>query len=110
VRFRDRWKDAYEKVKERREREQENANPDERPILFELVCNGLYPVTVVMKDQAERCSECRKEWWDFSPAFQHANGLPHFRLWCLEHPDLVRDRFPEVIQLIAEETLTEVLK
>lgn len=106
MRFRERWKAAYEAVRERRERE----NPDwkKRPILFELVCKGLYPVDVVMKHDEDRCSECHKSWWDFTPAFQHANGLPHFRRWCLEHSGIARERFPEVIQLIAEETLTEV--
>jgi hypothetical protein len=108
VRFRNRWKGTYEKVGERLEREQEATKREERPILFELVCKGLYPVIVVMKDPADKCSECRGEWWDFSPAFQHANGLPHFRQWCLEHPGLVRERFPEVIELVTEETLTEV--
>jgi len=104
VRFRQRWKDAHEKVLERLDSEKEK----ERPILFELVCKGLYPVVVVMKDSADKCSECKREWWDFTPAFQHANGLPHFRQWCLGHPGLVRERFPEAIELVTEETLTEV--
>lgn len=110
MRFRERWAAAYEKVKERREREQENVDPDKRPILFELECKGLYPVVIVFKNEVDRCSECRKEWWDFTPAFQHVNGVPHFRQWCLEHPDQVREKFPEVIELVAVETLTEVSK
>jgi hypothetical protein len=107
MRFYGRWKATHDKALERLEREQDGMLPENKPILFELVCKGLYPPTIVMKDATDLCSECRKEWWDLNPAFQHVNGVPHFRLWCLEHPDQVRGRFPEVLELIAEETLTE---
>jgi len=81
--------------------------PDDRPILFELVCKGLYPPDVRMKDQADKCSECRASWYSFEPAFGHANGLPHFVNWCLEHPTEVRIRFPEAVMVLTETTLVK---
>lgn len=103
--LRAKWAAAYEAVKERRERDQENVDPDKRDILFELVCKGLYPPDIRMKDDADKCSECRDPWWSFEPAFGHANGLPHFVNWCIEHPGEVRTRFPEAVLVLAETTL-----
>jgi len=98
--LRTKWAAAYEAVKERIEKTR-----PKNVVIFELVCKGLYPPDVRMKDDADKCSACRVSWYSFEPAFGHANGLPHFVAWCLEHPTEVRERFPEAVMVLTETTL-----
>lgn len=100
------WREAYEAVMERLNRENENVDPDKRPILFELTIK-LYPTIIWMLDPDDKCSSCRPTWGHIDGAMSHAHGLPHFYQWCIEHVDRVRTRFPEVIDLVADATLTE---
>lgn len=97
------WRDVHEAVLIRLNKE--------RPgfILFRLKVT-LYPLTLMMEDPADKCSDCRSSWSNAEGAMNHAHGVPHFRQWCVGHPGQVRDRFPEAIEVTAEATLTEVLK
>lgn len=100
------WKVALDAVQERYFK-----TPEIVP--FRVKVESVYPLTNVVLEHPERdqCSLCaRKAWWDLTPAQSHVGGLPHFRQWCIEHPAEVRERFPEAIDVLAEATLTEVLK
>jgi hypothetical protein len=100
------WKAAHDAVVERYYKLPEEVVP------FRVKVESIYPlVNVVLEKPGDQCSLCaRKAWWDLTPAQSHVGGLPHFRQWCIEHPGEVRDRFPEAVGVLAEATLTEVLK
>jgi len=99
------WKAAHDAVTERHYK-----SPEIVP--FRVKVESIYPlVNVVLENPGDQCSLCaRKAWWDLTPALSHTGGLPHFYRWCIEHPGEVRDRFPEAVGVLAEVTLTEVLK
>jgi hypothetical protein len=99
------WKAAHEAVQERYFK-----LPAVVP--FRIKVESIYPlINVVLEREEDKCSLCvTKAWWDLAPAMSHTGGLPHFRQWCIEHPAEVRERFPEAIEVMAESTLTEVLK
>lgn len=92
------WRAVHEAVLERIHRDQPGL------VLFRLKVT-LYPMSLWMEDPNDKCSACRRDWQNVDGAMAHAHGLPHFRNWCVEHPDQVRTRFPEAVKLTAEATL-----
>ena len=77
--------------------------------LFWIKCVGLYPMDFRMPEEG-RASCCSPSWSRPDAAISHAEGMPHFRRFCLEHPDLAVAWWGEEVRLaVAEELLSGVL-
>lgn len=58
-------------------------------------------------EEASCCSEIRAPSRSFPYSLvSHLRTIRHFRIWCLEHPFEVRERFPSAVDLVAEAILT----
>lgn len=88
------WADAHAKASKRMK------------YLFKVKWDAAGRGHIPDSERASCCASIRKPsvTWPLTQV-KHLGSLRHFKTWCAEHPLLVRERFPEAVDLVAEDFL-----